>query len=71
MEPSAYTIRDPEIEKLLRSLGEFLGNKMPEGWGFNLMLFTYGEGGALFYISSAQREDVIKVMKEWINRNTF
>lgn len=66
-----YNVRDPEIEALLKSLGDRLKFSMPPGWGFNLMLFTYGEGGNLFYISSAEREDVIKVMKEFIARNTM
>ncbi len=69
-EPSSYTIRDPEIEALMNRLAHTINDKLPTGWGFNLLLFEYGEKGALFYISSAQRDDMIRVMKEWIARNT-
>lgn len=62
-------VRDPEIEQIIRRLGKLIGKQLPEGWGF-LMLFTYGKDGSLFYRSSAQREDVINVMKEFIRRNT-
>lgn len=66
-----YTTLDAaEMRPLLQKLGAFIAEGLPTGWGFNLLLFTYGEGGSLFYISSAEREDVIAVMREYINRNT-
>jgi len=69
MEPSNLNIRDPEIEAMMKRIADVISDRMPPGWGFNLMLFEYGEGGALFYISSALREDIISVMKEFIKRN--
>lgn len=65
----SYNVRNPEIESKLRELAHRVGDDMPEGWGFALLLFSYGEKGNLFYISSAQRDDIIKVMREWIARN--
>jgi hypothetical protein len=66
-----YTTPDAgEMRPVLQELGGRIGAVLPEGWGFNLLLFTYGAGGSLFYISSAAREDVIAVMREYINRNT-
>jgi hypothetical protein len=66
-----YTTADAaEIRPLLQKLGGHIGSALPEGWGFNLLLFTYGEGGSLFYISSAERQDVIALMREYIQRNT-
>jgi len=71
---SGYNIRNDEIEALLRRLANTLKGSMPEGWGFTLMLFNYGEGtkasDGMFYISTAQRDDMIKVMREFIARNT-
>ncbi len=69
MEQVNYNIRDPHIEELLKKIALVISDQMPERWGFNLMLFEYGPKGSLFYISSAQREDIIKVMKEFISRN--
>lgn len=64
-----YNIRNPEIEALLRKLGNRIGAKLPKNWGFTLLLFEYGDGKSLFYISSAERDDIIKMMKEFISRN--
>jgi hypothetical protein len=38
------------------------------GLCFSLMIFSYGEQGSLFYISSAQRDDMIKTMREFIQK---
>lgn len=65
----SHNIRNPEIEGLLRDFGLMIREVLPDGWGFNLLLFEFGERGALFYISDAQREDILRVMKEWIARN--
>ncbi len=69
MEQTNFNIRDPHIEELMKKIADTIADRMPDGWGFNLMLFEYGEGGSLFYISSAQRPDIINVMKEFIKRN--
>lgn len=69
-----YEVRSPIVEDLLKELGQGLREVIPKGWGFTLMIFSYGktglidEGpeGSMFYISSAQRTDMIKAMKEFI-----
>lgn len=68
---SAFAVRDPEIEKLMHELATKIGGMMPDNWGFCLFLFEYGEGGNLFYISSADRGDMITLLKEWMNRQTM
>jgi hypothetical protein len=66
-----YTVPDPlDIQATLKKLGHLIGDDLPDGWGFNLLLFSYGEGGSLFYISSAERADVLNVMREFIRRQT-
>lgn len=70
-EPPNYTTPDAaEMRPILQQLGGKIGAVLPEGWGFNLLLFSFGEGGSLFYISSAERADVLNVMREYIKRNT-
>jgi len=64
-----YAVRDPEMEQMLGRLGTIIGNALPDNWGFTLMLFNYGPGGNMFYISSADRADIMKVMQEFIDRN--
>lgn len=68
-----YTIPDPhEIRSLLQEIGGKLGSMCPEGWGFNLLIFEFGDGPGkgLFYISNAQRADVLATMREFIRRQT-
>jgi len=65
-----YEVDDPKVRALLLELGRFLKSEMPAGWGFALYLFSYGEGGAMFYLSSAQRATVAKAMREWLARES-
>ncbi len=65
----SFEVRNKEIEDLLRDIGQRLKEVMPKDYGFSLLIFNYGEGGDLFYISSAKRDDMIKAMKEFINKN--
>ena len=61
-----FEIREPEIEELLADIGRKLKAQMPPGWGFTLLICSYGEGGAMFYLSSVEREDMVKAMKEFL-----
>ena len=63
-----YEVRDPEAEKVLKDIGEKLRDVMPEGYGFTFLMYSFGEGGNMFYISNAMREDMIKSMKEFIEK---
>lgn len=64
-----HTIDDPKMKKILNEIGNTIGLSLLPNWGFNLLLFEFGgPDKSLFYISSAEREDVIQVMKEWIKR---
>lgn len=66
--PPDFKVRNAEIEQTLKALGREIHTLVPAGWGFTLLLFTlHDEGdGALFYISSAQRDDMCKAMREFL-----
>jgi hypothetical protein len=66
--PAAFAVRNAEIEPLLRELGDRIGGRLPEGWGFALFLVSYGEEGELFYISSAEREGMATALRGWLAR---
>jgi hypothetical protein len=74
---SSYNVRSDQIESALRDLAQLIKPGVPPGFGFTLLLFSYGrtglrgegKAGSLFYISSAQRDDMIKAMREFIARN--
>lgn len=61
-----FEVKNDEIERLLKDIGASIGAALPDGFGFNLLIFNFGEGGATFYISNAQRADMLKAMKEFI-----
>lgn len=61
-----YEIRNEAVEALLQKLGRQMKDVMPPGYGFSLLVFGYSPNNQLFYISSAQREDMIRTMQEFI-----
>lgn len=66
-----YTVADPlEMEKTLKDIGGRIADGLPAGWGFLLMLFEYGAGGSLFYLSSADRADMLTAIAEFMKRQT-
>lgn len=41
--------------------------KIPEGWGCAVLIFPFNnDGGTLLYGATAEREDIVNVMKEFI-----
>jgi len=77
-EQSGFNVRQQEIENLLRALGRDIKGRMPPNWGFTLLISSFGkqglkgegEPGALFYLSSVEREGAIEMLKEFIRMNT-
>jgi len=64
----SYTTPDPDgVKSILQGLGDVITLSLPAGYGFNLLLFTYAPGN-IFYISSAERADVINMMREFIKK---
>lgn len=57
-----------QAEVRAKNLGRHLHAQMPEGWGFALILFSFGEGGFSTYISDANRADMIAALKECIEK---
>lgn len=55
------------LEAGCRKLADQIQAQLPPGVGMMLMLFDYGPNGSLAYVSTAQRDDMIRVMLEWID----
>lgn len=55
-----------ETRDFAQRLGIAIGDMVPEGWGFTLLLFEYGDSGNLIYLSSANPEDMVKTMQEFL-----
>lgn len=63
-----FEVRNAEVEESLKSIGETIGRVVPKGYGFTLFLFNTGEGGGMFYISNAVREDMLKALQEFMDK---
>ena len=61
-----YEIDDPEKKRALRTLAVLIEEQLPPGMGFGLLMFDFGPKGSMFWISNADRADMVKVMREWI-----
>ena len=53
-----------EAENEARKLGRLIKSNMPQGFGFTLVLYSYGADGVMTYLSSGVREDCIKMLRE-------
>jgi hypothetical protein len=68
--PSEFKIRDPEVEAVLKHIGGMVGDSIKHaapGYGFALLIFEF-EGKNLFYMSSAERPNVLDLLQEFINQ---
>ena len=64
--PNPATLAEA-IEKA-KETGRYIKSQMPPGWGFVLILASYGDEGAMTYLSSIDRETCIKMLKEFIHK---
>ena len=68
---ASFDVSDERMQFILKALGLKIRKILPESFGFMLMTFQYGEKGNVFYISSAEREDVITALEEFVARQKF
>lgn len=52
--------------EFMRKLADRIKKKLPEGWGFCLIVFPFNRPGIANYISNAKRETMIEALKEKI-----
>ena len=62
--------RDPlELAEVrAQRIAGLLEAETPRGWGFGLVMFSYGEAGLITWISSARRDDMAKALRELLTR---
>jgi hypothetical protein len=66
MPDEEFEVDVPEIKAMLNEIGHIIGDQLPDGWGMCLLLFSFGPGGATFYISNAERETMIQALQEFV-----
>lgn len=53
------------LEKQTKEIAAKVKSMLPEGKGFIVFTFDFGDGGNMAYASNAQRADVMKALDEW------
>ena len=57
-----------ELEEACRELWREIAKEMPEGVGFAFIMFDFGEGGNLVYLSNAERGDMRRALEEFLQK---
>ncbi len=54
----------PEAERAAQFVAQSIGYRLPEGYGFALLVFSFGEAGYLTHVSNCERTDLVKILRE-------
>lgn len=62
--------RDEQAKNKMQKIAKEISRELPRGMGFVLLTFDFGDSLSrrLNYVSNGNREDIVKVMKEWISK---
>jgi hypothetical protein len=65
------TNREQEANDVLQSIAKDIKEKLPENMGFALLAYEFGEAEdkKMLYVSNSNREDVMKAMVEFLDKN--
>jgi hypothetical protein len=65
------TEKEQEANDMLQEIASDIKAKLPEGMGFALLAYEFGEGEdrKMLYISDSQRSDVMNAMVEFLQKN--
>ncbi len=65
--PTTGGNKDGETSRRMQDIGHAIDERIPEGWGFLVMVFPFeGHEGGANYTSTADRKDAIHLMKEFL-----
>jgi len=58
---------DKAIRAQANNIGKLIGDSLPKGWGFALLIFPYEEkDGRMNYISNSERSTMLTALKELV-----
>ena len=65
------TAREEKTNAIMQDIAKEISQKLPEGMGFALLAYEFGEvdNKKMLYVSNSNREDVLKAMLEFVNKN--
>lgn len=58
------------VKSKMQKIAKKVDEELPNGYGFVVLAFNFGEGkdNEMMYVSNANRQDIVKAMKEWIKK---
>lgn len=64
--------RDEYTRERMQKIAQLVNEELPRDWGFFVMAFPMGaEDGRMNYVSNGRREDIVKLMQEFIDKGGF
>ena len=65
------TNREQQVSDILQGIAKEISEKLPEGMGFALLAYEFGDKDdrRMLYVSNSNREDVMKAMLEFVDKN--
>lgn len=65
------TNREQEANDALQSIAKEIKERLPENMGFALLAYEFGEAEdkRMLYVSNSNREDVMRAMVEFLEKN--
>ena len=65
------TEREEKANAIMQDIAKDISQKLPERMGFALLTYEFGEvdNKKMLYVSNSNREDVLKAMLEFVNKN--
>ena len=65
------TDREKQANDVLQLIAKDIKGKLPESMGFALLAYDFGDADdrRMMYIANSNREDVLKAMLEFVNKN--
>ena len=65
------TEREQQANDVLQEIAKDIKEKLPEKMGFALLAYEFGDidDRKMMYISNSNREDVLKAMLEFVDKN--
>lgn len=65
------TNREQQVSDMLQEIAKEISEKLPEKMGFALLTYEFGDKDdrRMLYVSNSNREDVMKAMLEFVDKN--
>lgn len=64
--------KDAYTREHMQRIANLVNEEIPAHWGFFVMTFPFdGNRGRMNYVSNAKREDIAKLMKEFLDKGGF